>query len=224
MKTLYVEGAGWSKAIRGYSDIPNCRIRTAFTNNDGKKIYFEVIADEVDKRRIKDKRNFGYPLGTPLGFVDFAHYITDYPEIDDCNESKVYFKDQIVERSHDSIFIFTYENLKNFINERFNCSFDEVVCLNELTGYRVHTGKERKGWGTSELYNFGDVFKFDKERTEKRIQKRDEISQYMSQFMKYDNCSYWCNEDGDLVVRINTYDEVFKKMKYKERQFVIKIA
>lgn len=223
MKTLYVEGAGWSKAIRGYSDIPNCRIRTAFTNNDGKKIYFEVIADEVDKRRIKDKRNFGYPLGTPLGFVDFAHYITDDQEIDDCNESKVYFNGQIVERSHDSIFIFTYENLKKFINERFNCSFDEVVCLNELTGYCVHSGKARKGWGTSEMYNFGDEFPYDAEKTAKRLAKRDELKAYFEQFMQYDNASYWVDDNGDLVVRINTYEELFKKMKFKERQFTVKI-
>jgi len=34
-KTLYFEGAGLENAYKG--EISNCRIRTAFTNNEGKK-------------------------------------------------------------------------------------------------------------------------------------------------------------------------------------------
>ena len=39
-KTLYFEGAGWGHC----NDVENCRIRTAFTNKDGKKIYIEFLS------------------------------------------------------------------------------------------------------------------------------------------------------------------------------------
>lgn len=221
MKTLYFEGAGWSKAVRGYSDIPNCRIRTAFTNDKGDKIYLEIIADVIFK---KDYRTwFPYPPGTPIAFIDSAHYITDDPEIDDCNSSRIYFPNgKSVSHNHDSVFIFTYENLLKFVNETFGCSFDNTVVLNELTGYRVFNDSGKHG--TFAFYNFGDEFQYDDERTQKRLAKMNELSEYFKQFMQYDNTSYWVDENGDLVVRINTYENVFQQMKFKERQFTIKIS
>lgn len=220
-KTLYFEGAGWSKAIKGYSDIPNCRIRTAFTNNDGKKIYLEILADEVRKKDFRSSW-LTYPPGTPIAFVDSCHYITDDPKIDDCNNSRIYYSDgKSIERNHESVFIFTYENLLKFVNEKLNCSFEKTEVLNELTGYWVFNDKGKHG--TFSFYNFGDEFNYDAEKTAKRLAKRDELRAYFEQFMEYDNASYWTDENGDLVVRINTYEEVFKKMKFKERQFTIKI-
>ncbi len=40
-KTLYFEGAGWDGCKAEYNGV-NCRIRTAFHNNDGRMIYLEL--------------------------------------------------------------------------------------------------------------------------------------------------------------------------------------
>jgi len=37
MRTLYFEGAGWDKADVSIATIGNCRCRTAFKNDEGKK-------------------------------------------------------------------------------------------------------------------------------------------------------------------------------------------
>ena len=44
-KTLFFEGAGCVPC----GEVANCRIRTAFTNNDGKKVYIEFISYTVTK-------------------------------------------------------------------------------------------------------------------------------------------------------------------------------
>lgn len=222
MKTLYFEGAGWHKAVRGYSDIPNCRIRTAFTNDKGDKIYLEILAYEI---REKDFRRSwcSYPTGTPIAFIDSAFYITDDPEIDDCNKNRICFPDgEAIDQTTKSVFIFTYENLLKFINETFGCSFDNTIVLNKLTGYKVFNDFVKNGNFAS--YNFGDEFQYDDERTQKRLAKMNELSEYFKQFMESDDSSYWADENGDLVVRINTSDKVFQQMKFKERQFTIKIS
>lgn len=145
-KTLYFEGAGC--VPRG--EVANCRIRTAFTNDDGKKIYIELISYDVtndDHKRYK--RYFEYETGTAIGFCDACYYITDDPEIDDCSKSRL----PCERKKH---FVYTYEGIKNFVNENCNASFDEIVVLDNLAGYRVHNNSGKHN--TSERYNFGDTF------------------------------------------------------------------
>ena len=48
-KVLYFEGAGWSGADISKATVGNCRIRTAFHLDDGRKVYLEIIACEVTK-------------------------------------------------------------------------------------------------------------------------------------------------------------------------------
>lgn len=214
MKTLYFEGAGCVHAY-GNSDVENCRIRTAFKTDSGKMVYLEMLCNQVTKYNYQYQAYEGYKMGDCIGWVDSCHYITDDPEIDDCNASRTGFEH--------TKFLFTKANILQFINEKLNCSFDEVVILNELTGYRVFKDT-MKLYGTSAYYNFGDEFQYDDEKTIKRLTKMKELKAYFEQFMQYDNSSYWVDDNGDLVVRINTYDSVFKQMKYKERQFTVKIG
>lgn len=211
-KVLYFEGAGCVHAY-GNSDIENCRIRTAFTTNEGRKIYLEMICNLIDSKNVKYSCNEGFKTGDCRGWVDSCHYITDDPKIDDCNASRTGFE-------HYS-FLFTKANLLKFINEELNCSFDEVVILNDLTGYRVFNDNGKHD--TFSYYNYGDEFQYDDIKTQKRLAKRAELKAYFEQFMKYDNSSYWVDENGNLVVRIHTYESVFKQMKFKERQFTIEI-
>lgn len=212
MKVLYIEGAGCVHA-HGNSDVENCRIRTAFTNNDGQKIYLEMISNEINKYNEKVYSEKGYKLGDCIGWIDFLHYITNDPKIDDCNESRLPF-----ERHYS--FLFTKENILKFINEKLNCSFDKIQILNKLTGYYVHTGKHTDDFSQ---YNYGDEFPYDDEKTQKRLAKKAELKAYFEQFMKYDNTSYWVADNGNLMVRINTYEKDFQKMKFKERQFEVEI-
>ena len=212
-KTLYFEGAGWVSC----GEVSNCRIRTAFTNDDGKKIYIEFTSYEVTKDDHKrHKRYFEYETGTVLGFCDYCFYITDDPEIDDDNKSRL----PCERKKH---FIYTYDGIKNFVNENCNASFDEIVVLDNLAGYRVHNDSGR--YNTSERYNFGDTFAYDEELTKKRIEKVADIKKHFTKIFnqRYDNTSYYI-ENNKLVARICVSDEALKKANWtSSRQFIIEV-
>lgn len=212
-KVLYFEGAGCAEA----GEVANCRIRTAFTNDYGKKIYIELTSYTVEKIDHKKwKRYFEYKVGTVLGFCDYCHYITDDPSVDDCNKSRL-----PCERNGE--FIYTYEGIRNFINANCNGSFDEIVVLDNLAGYRVFNDNGKKN--TLEMYNYGDTFAYDAELTEKRIAKVAELSEHFKQIFfneRYDNTSYYI-ENGVLNVCLNVSDNVRKKAGYTNRRFTVEV-
>ena len=70
-KVLYFEGAGWSGADISKRTIGNCRIRTAFINNEGRKIYLEITGYEKSTNDKKINRNPEYQIGDAIGFVDY---------------------------------------------------------------------------------------------------------------------------------------------------------
>lgn len=95
---------------------------------------------------------------------DSCHYITDDPDIDDCNYSRLSCeRNSNIERKK-----YTKENILAFVNEHCNADFDEIVVLDDLAGYRVFADGKRD---TPEMYNFGDVFQYDEELTHKRRKK-----------------------------------------------------
>lgn len=211
-KVLYFEGAGCAPA----GEVTNCRIRTAFTNDDGKKIYIELLSYTVTNIDHKKwKRYSEYEVGTVLGFCDYCFYITDDPSVDDCNMSRL-----PCERN--GKLIYTYEGITDFINKNCNASFDEIAVLDDLAGYRVfnNNGKQR----TPEAYNYGDTFTYDAELTKKRIAKVAELSEYFKRIFnrEYDNTSYYI-ENGVLTVRLNVPDEVRKKAGYTNRNFIVEV-
>lgn len=211
-KVLYFEGAGFVPA----GEVTNCRIRTAFTNDDGKKIYIEFTSYTVTNIDHKKwNRYLGYEVGTVLGFCDYCHYITDDPSVDDCNKSRL-----SCERNGQ--FIYTYESIKNFINKNCNASFDEIIILDNLAGYRVFNDSGKSN--TPEAYNFGDTFAYDAKLTEKRIAKVAELSEHFKQIFnkKSDNTSYYI-ENGVLNVCLNVSEEVRKKAGYTNRRFTVEV-
>lgn len=168
-KILYFEGAGCVPC----GDVANCRIRTAFANNDGKKIYLEMCASEKSKYTPTSFKMFNN-----CTFILNCHYITT--EGDDENKNRIN-----VENKH---FEYTYNNILNFVNKTFNCNFNSVVVLNNLAGYRVH--KNNDG------YNFGDEFKY----STLLEKKRQDISDYVYNVeqlegRKYPNFSIWIDDD-----------------------------
>ena len=211
-RTLYFEGAGCIPS----GEVINCRIRSAFTNNDGKKIYIEFTSYTVTEYDHKHyKRYFEYEAGAVLGFCDACYYITDDPSIDDCNKSRLFCE-------RNKHFIYTYEGIKNFINENCNASFDEIVVLDNLAGYKVFNDNGRNN--TPEAYNYGDIFAYDEELTKKRILKVAELSKHFKRIFnqQYDNTSYYI-EDGLLKVCLNVTDKARQKAGYKDRRFIVEV-
>lgn len=219
-KTLYFEGAGCVPC----NDVENCRIRTAFTNKDGKKIYIELISGYKHTKIEygKNGRKLKHPkMISEDGYLycDFCHYITEDSEIDDCNDSCL-----PCERNAEMEKVkYTKENILAFVNENCNADFEEVVILDDLAGFRVHADGKRN---TPEAYNYGDLFNYDAELTRRRREKVEEMKKEFCVLFnqKYDNTSYWVDKDGNLTVRINTYDEALKKANWtKGRQFIVEV-
>jgi hypothetical protein len=176
MKTLYFEGAGC--VPRG--DLENCRIRTAFTLDDGKQVYLEITASEV-----VSKQHPMYTRFKNAAFIDHCHYINSVGKDGGTIHE--------VERSVN--FEYTRENLLAFVNS-LGASFDRVVILPDLAGFRVH--KDKGG------YNFGDEFQHDERRTE----QAEKIKQWFYDREKERGVQYPCFSiwfDGDLL-RVRFFD------------------
>ena len=208
-KTLYFEGAGAS--YTKYNDVENCRIRTAFTNKDGQKVYIELLSGHKYTKE-KPVREFHYL------YCDHCHYITDDPEIDDCNNSRLGCE----RNTYLAQIEWTKANILKFVNENCNADFEKVVILDSLAGYRVF--KDKGKHNTSERYNFGDEFNYDEELTKKRIAKVAELTEHFKQLFnqQYDNTSYYIR-DGKLTVCINVEEKKRIAAGYNERKFTVEV-
>lgn len=210
-KILYFEGAGCVPC----NNVENCRIRTAFTNKEGRKIYIEFLSV------YKHTRKGNGEVVPELGYLscDACFYITDNPEIDDCNKSRLACeRNQEIEKVK-----YTKENILAFVNAHCNTDFDEIVVLDDLAGYRVFADTNKRI--TSKGYNFGDVFDYDMDLTRKRRAKVEEMKkEFCALFnQEYDNTSYYI-ENGELVARIGVSDKVFKESGWtKGRKFVVEV-
>lgn len=219
-KTLYFEGAGCVPS----NDVENCRIRTAFTNEEGKRIYIELISGcktTVREYSLRGNKKLKNPVVTREdGYLwcDFCHYITDDESIDDCNDSRL-----SCERNMEDRVKYTKANILEFVNTNCNADFNEIVVLDNLAGFRVHADGKRD---TFAAYNYGDQFDYNEELTKKRRAKVEEMKVEFKELFnqEYDNTSYWVDENGNLTVRINTYDEALKKANWtKGRQFTVEV-
>ena len=180
MKTLYFEGAGSSDTAR--SDVENCRIRTAFANNDGQKIYFETSGHEITDKHQK-KLHPGIKF---LGMIDSCHY-----EIEGKNENETGIKGM-----RHRTFEYTKANILGIVNS-LRCDFDEIVILPHLAGYRVFKSDNCKG------LNYGDEFIFNAELTA----RAQEIEKHFyalerAEGKRYPNCSVWVDQQDREVLHL----------------------
>lgn len=176
MKTLYFEGAGC--VPRG--EVENCRIRTAFHDDKGRAIYLEIMGVEADKRSKKR-----YPSFENIGFVDSCHYITGGR--DDENEN-------VIHHRNIKTFEYTKENILHFVNS-LGCSFDQVVILPDLAGYRV--------FGDGEERHFGDEFQYNEERTARAEEIRKHFyALEKSEGKQYPNLSLWVDQDSPELLHL----------------------
>jgi hypothetical protein len=175
MKTLYFEGAGWAGADTSKAtDVTNCRIRTAFTNNDGNKIYLELGSASICNKNI---------MARYWMHIDHVFYITGGK--DDCNESQIKFDWESL-KSYD----YSISDITKWINKNLNCSFDNILVLPNLAGYRVHD--DNRG------YNFADEFEYDAELTV----TRETIEKHFYDFEKSEGKQY-PNFPYGLINQIN---------------------
>lgn len=220
MKTLYFEGAGCVPA----NDVENCRIRTAFTNKEGEKIYLEMFSGckHTKVKCGKNGRKFKNPKWiTEDGYIccDSCHYITSDKEVDDENYSRL-----SCERNPELKVKYTKANILAFVNEHCNADFDEIVVLDNLAGYRAFADYTKDTVNTPLMYNYGDTFEYNAELTKKRRTKVEEMKKDFCKLFnqKYDNTSYYI-KDGKLIVCINVEEEKRIKAGYPERKFVVEV-
>lgn len=194
MKTLYFEGAGMEGTNRG--DVENCRIRTAFHDDCNNKIYLEISSMEITKHS-----NKAYFMFANVSFVTDCFYILGD---DDAN------KHSIVGRNNKH-FESSKKNILDFVNS-LGCSFDSVVILPDLAGYRVfldHNGSKSVLWQT---YSYGDEFVFDEKKTEMAEGiKQHYYNLEKSEGKQYPNFSLWVDQDNKnnlhLLRHFNGYNK-----------------
>lgn len=175
-KVLNFEGAG--AVPRG--ELSNCRIRTAFTNDAGKRFYLEIIGFE---RKGHPWFAANSPAGwVHVGHIDFAYEITDGDD-DDCNAHRC-----SCERTR--CVKYTYQGILDFGNEEFGCSFDMIRVCGLLDGYRVFNDESGR-----KAYNFGDEFAYSDEASCRALSIRRHIREKESS-----RAAVW-NDDGILHAR-----------------------
>lgn len=181
-KVLYFEGAGCAE--RG--EVENCRIRTAYRDNNGNAIYLEMLGTETNKYTMPRYKQYKY-----LGHIDFAFIITG--SRDDCNKNRL-----PEERSIS--FEYNKANILSIVNSLGGgSSFDEIVILPDLAGYRVHADSG---------YNFGDAFDYNPERTARATEIYNHYYKIeQSEGKQYPNFSLWVDaKDPELLHLIRHFN------------------
>lgn len=204
MKTLYFEGAGWPDADSSMAtNVGNCRIRTAFTNDKGQMIYLEMGSLTIYKG--KSRVVLGYKL-----HIDFCFHITDISgKNDDCNKSRFPYDWQVV-RTHD----YTKESIVTWVNKKLDCSFDTMETLDNMEDYRVHAD-----YGG---YNLMDNHVVNPERTKARNEAYEIIDEIYRKHCqeKYSVISRLAMDNDTITVRCHVAEG---KIKGKPRTAIINI-
>lgn len=224
-KILYFEGAGCVPC----NDVENCRIRTAFTNKESKKIYIEFIQG-CKVTKVEYSKN-GRKLKNPKyisenGYLtcDFCFYITDDKTIDDCNYSRVKCDDgKNVERNMDIEKVkYTKENILQFVNKYCNADFDKIVVLDNIAGFRAMNDS----YGVYSSYNYGDEFVYNKDLTKRRIEKVKELEKKFAKIFNepYSNASFYIENDK-LMCHIYVSKERLAKagLDENDRTFMVEV-
>lgn len=184
MGMLYFEGAG---SFGTGGEVGNCRIRTAFTANDGKRYYVEIMGFENDARHRK-----AYPELSEseyLGIVSSCFEITGDHE--DCNNHRNGFEGELID--------YTEEGIRDAINERLGCSFQVVEVADRFSSYRAFGN----GWDT---FNNGDEYSPDYELiAEAHLVHGFWIKQQKSAGEKFPCVSVWWDTEHERLLHISNF-------------------
>jgi hypothetical protein len=130
-KTITFEGAGCADADSSKAtDMTNCRVRTTFINDEGKKIYLELTGTIPSKYSPKSVQAFKF-----YGHV--SHVFLTVDQKSNCSHDYFNYK-KILEG-----FEYTKADVLKFLKKHCNASFESVVVDNDssYSGFS-HTGLE----------------------------------------------------------------------------------
>lgn len=131
MKTLIFEGAGWADADTSKAtDVTNCRIRTRLRNNSGRVIYLEILCCHFENPKTTPEWAKGMNY---TAYIDSVFY-SDSKWDNNRNFSRDL---QPLTNIH---FEYNKDNILKFVNEKLNCSFDNIVIYNN-SEVRVHNSE-----------------------------------------------------------------------------------
>lgn len=198
-KVLFFEGAGCVE--RG--EVENCRIRTAFMNDEGKGIYLELFGMEVNNKSPERWKKY-----VNAGFIDYCHY-TEQERIKRIQSwtKKVYYEYQyktIKEIEYGLNFEYSKQGILNLVNEHLKCSFTEIKVLDSFDGYRVH----KDGGG----YNFIEDFEYKPEIAAARRKAFNDIDMQIREQLceKYSKISLQDMDDESITISIYASNQSMK--------------
>ena len=183
MRTLFFEGAGL--VPRG--EVENCRIRTAFTNDDGDMVYLELSGFAPNKY-MQQK----FPESEYIAFVDHCYIHSEGDALRQFNLERVNFE-------------YCKQEILNFVNGYLHCSFENIIITDEFDGYRVH--KDHGG------YNLMNDFNYDPVKAEKARQAFNKIDMQIREQLqeKYSKITLHSIMDGHITVRCYASNESMRK-------------
>jgi hypothetical protein len=128
MKTLIFEGAGWKGADTSKAtDVTNCRIRTRLRNNGGRVIYLEMGCCHFENPKFTPEYAKGLNYATHIDHLFYCDSKWD--------NNRNYSRD--LQPLANTYFEYNKENILKFVNEKLNCSFDDMIVYNN-NEVRVH--------------------------------------------------------------------------------------
>lgn len=195
VKVLYFEGAGCVE--RG--DVENCRIRTAFVNDEGKRFYLELWGIEVTKNSPERYKAF-----ENAGVVDYCYILSG-------DDETICF--DIEQRT----FEYSKQGILEFVNDNLHCSFDEIKVLDIFDGYRVH----KDGGGN----NFIEDYEHNEARAEARRKAYNKIDMEIREKLgeRFSKIGLFSKDDESITVRCYASDEAMKRAGLTERKITIKV-
>ena len=195
---ILFEGAGMNIYEEG-SDVGNYRIRTAFIDGNGNKIYLELGGTLYNG---KTSKRFGW-----------------YTHIDHCFNLSVATDENISRIKLKNTFFKGYskKDLTNYINENFNCKFDTIEVLDRMEGYRVH--------GNYNEYNLMNNHELNKNRTIARNEAYSKIDKEIREKLKskYSKIVLHSMDDNSITIRCHSYEVDLYKLGMSTNNRLLKI-
>lgn len=197
-KILLFEGAGMDIYEEG-SDVGNYRIRTAFIDGNGNKIYLELSGNLQNCKALKR-----------FGWYTHIDYCFNLSVSTDVNISSIKLNDTFFKG-------YSKKDITNYINENFNCKFDTIEVLDWMEGYRVHGDHNEK--------NLMDNHKLNRERTIARNKAYTQIDNEIREKLgeKYSKISLDSMDEDSITIRCYTYEKDLYKIGMNEDNRLLKI-
>lgn len=210
-KVLYFEGAGMPGSSS--TDVGNCRIRTAFSLDDGTRVFLGLSEWAKPSKSLKDARRYsGWNAPQQVATADLYNIKSD---------KRIQTSSEVTSWS--------LAGICEYVNS-LGASFDAVVVLQNMAGYRVFKESSSAMRKTNiRRYNYGDKFRYKPRLTAKRQEifekiyelEKEELEQdYKIRAGKfvhsptgccYPNFSLWCDENDIHTLHLLRHFNGFNK-------------